>query len=130
MGVTETPVGEVTAVGVCIPWGGAHVTNGRRDRVQWQDHLDWLSGFERLSYARSRRRTIVLGDFNQRSPKRGKLHGALQKAFARLRIFDVRVHGRGVDSAWRERRQTAGDRADGHQIGERHGAVDRSHRPL
>ena len=85
-GVTETPIGEVTVVGVCIPWSGAHVNSGRRDRVQWQDHLDWLSGFERLSYARSRRRTIILGDFNQRSPKGGKLHGALQKAFARFRI--------------------------------------------
>ena len=85
-GVTETPVGEVTAVGVCIPWAGAHVNTGRRDRVQWQDHLDWLSGFERLSYARPRRRTIVLGDFNQRSPKGGQRHSALRKAFARLGI--------------------------------------------
>ena len=79
-GVTETSVGQVTVVGVCIPWGGAHVNSGRRDRVQWQDHLDWLSGFERLSYASSRRKTIILGDFNQRSPKGGKRHAALQKA--------------------------------------------------
>ena len=57
-----------------------HVNSGRRDRVQWQDHLDWLSGFERLSYASSRRKTIILGDFNQRSPKGGKRHAALQKA--------------------------------------------------
>lgn len=85
-GVTETPVGRLTVVGVCIPWSGAHVDGGRRDRVQWQDHLDWLSGFERLSYARSRRRTIVLGDFNQRTPKGGKLHSALTDAFMRLRI--------------------------------------------
>lgn len=83
--VTETPVGEVTVVGVCIPWSGAHVNSGRRDRVQWQDHLDWLSGFEQLAYAR-RRRTIVLGDFNQRSPKGGRLHDSLQRAFARFRI--------------------------------------------
>lgn len=85
-GMTETPVGEVTVVGVCIPWGGAHVNSGRRDRTQWQDHLDWLHGFERLSYARPGRRTIILGDFNQRSPKGGKLHSALQRAFARFRI--------------------------------------------
>ena len=85
-GMTETPVGEVTVVGVCIPWGGAHVNSGRRDRTQWQDHLDWLHGFERLSYARPGRRTIILGDFNQRSPKGGKLHSALQRAFARSRI--------------------------------------------
>ena len=85
-GVTEAPVGKVTVVGVCIPWGGAHVDSGRRDRVRWQDHLDWLSGFERLSYARPRRRTIILGDFNQRSPRGGKLHSALQRAFAHFQI--------------------------------------------
>lgn len=85
-GVTETPVGKLTVVGVCIPWSGAHVDDGRRDRVPWQDHLDWLSGFERLSYAKSRRRTVVLGDFNQRTPRGGKLHSALQDAFKRLRI--------------------------------------------
>lgn len=62
------------------------MNGGRRDRVPWQDHLDWLSRFERLSYARSRRRTIVLGDFNQRTPKGGKLHSALKDAFKRLRI--------------------------------------------
>lgn len=86
VGVTETPVGKVTVVGVCVPWGGAHVNTGRRDRVQWQDHLDWLGGFERLSYARPRRRTVVLGDFNQRSPRGGKLHSSLQNAFARFQI--------------------------------------------
>ena len=85
-GVTETPVCAITVVGVCIPWSGAHVAGGRRDRVRWQDHLAWLSGFERLSYARSRRRTVVLGDFNQRSPKGGGLHSALQEAFQRFRI--------------------------------------------
>lgn len=85
-GVTETPIGAITVVGVCIPWSGAHVAGGRRDRVRWQDHLAWLSGFERLSFARSRRRTVVLGDFNQRSPKGGKLHSALQEAFERFRI--------------------------------------------
>lgn len=85
-GVTETPVGKVTVVGVCIPWAGAHVNSGRRDRVQWQDHLDWLDGFGRLTYARPLRRTIILGDFNQRSPRGGKRHGALQKAFACLRV--------------------------------------------
>lgn len=85
-GVTETPVGRVTVVGVCIPWGGAHVNSGRRDRVQWQDYFDWLSGFERLSYAKPRRRTIILGDFNQRSPKGGKRHGALQEALVHFEL--------------------------------------------
>ena len=62
------------------------MNSGRRDRTRWRDHLDWLSGFERLSYARPGQRTIILGDFNQRSPKGGKLHSALQETFARFRI--------------------------------------------
>lgn len=88
-GVTETPVGRLMVVGVCIPWDGAHVNSGRRDRVLWQDHLDWLSGFERLSYASSRRRTIVLGDFNQRIPRKFApmdAHAELRRAFEGLCI--------------------------------------------
>ncbi len=68
-GVTETPIGKVTVVGACIPWRDAHVNSGRRDRERWQDHLAWLTGFERLAYAKARWRTVVLGDFNQRIPK-------------------------------------------------------------
>lgn len=28
-GVTETPIGRLTVVGICIPWGAAHVSGGR-----------------------------------------------------------------------------------------------------
>lgn len=77
---------------------GGRLVAGRRDRVQWQDHLGWLSGFERLSYARSRRRTIILGDFNQRSPKGGKLHGAFQKA---LGHFELSTSGFMVEASTR-----------------------------
>ncbi len=88
-GVTETPIGKVTVVGACIPWRDAHVNSGRRDRERWQDHLVWLTGFERLAYAKARWRTVVLGDFNQRIPK-GKSapkreHGALVRAFGSLK---------------------------------------------
>ena len=88
-GVTETPIGALTVVGACIPWSGAHVDGGRRDRERWQDHLAWLTGFERLCYARSRWRTIVLGDFNQRIPKGAvapkRVHRALCRTFRCLR---------------------------------------------
>ena len=88
-GTTETPIGKITVVGVCIPWRDAHVTTGMANRKPWEDHLAWLSGFERLSYAHSTWRTVVLGDFNQRIPK-GKVaplrvHGALQRCFRFLK---------------------------------------------
>ncbi len=38
-GATETPVGPVTVVGVCIPWRDAHVRGGTRNRKRWEDHL-------------------------------------------------------------------------------------------
>ena len=88
-GVTKTPVGPLTVVGVCIPWDGANVKGGRKNRHRWQDHRDWLSGFGRLVYAGAQSRTIVLGDFNQKVPRTWApvdVHGELMRAFKGLRI--------------------------------------------
>ena len=68
-GVTETPVGTLTVLGVCIPWHDAHVRDGRRDRTRWQDHRAWLEEFQHLPYRDATERTVVLGDFNQRIPR-------------------------------------------------------------
>ena len=38
-GITDTPLGSIRFVGVCIPWKSAHVSTGRRDREVWQDHM-------------------------------------------------------------------------------------------
>ena len=86
-GVTQTPVGPLTIVGVCIPWYNAHVSNGRKDRQPWQDHRLWIETFTRLPCRKATERTIILGDFNQsipRCPRMGvpeDLHLALLKAF-------------------------------------------------
>jgi hypothetical protein len=40
--VTDTPIGPIRFVGVCIPWRDAHVRTGRRDRAPWEDHLRFL----------------------------------------------------------------------------------------
>ena len=83
-GITLTALGPLTAVGVCIPWRDAHVRSGRRDRSQWQEHEAWLAGFESLPYRHAKRRTVVLGDFNQRVPRRSQpkgVHAALLHAF-------------------------------------------------
>lgn len=69
-GTTETPLGRVCFLGVCIPWAGAHVATGRKDRKQWQDHREWLAGFEALPFRQGATRTVVLGDFNQRFPRK------------------------------------------------------------
>lgn len=69
-GVTESPLGPVRVVGVCIPWNHAHVTSGRKDRKPWEDHLRYLEGLKSLlGYPAREEPTIVAGDFNQRIPR-------------------------------------------------------------
>lgn len=82
---TETALGRLSVVGVCIPWRDAHVHTGRKDRKPWQDHEAWLAGFAALPYRRAARRTVVLGDFNQRIPRQRQPHrvyDALQRVLA------------------------------------------------
>ena len=83
--MTETSLGALSVVGICIPCRDAHVRTGRRDRAGWQDHEAWLSGFETLPCQQARERTVVLGDFNQRIPRRGqpkRVYRALRDAFS------------------------------------------------
>ena len=67
-GATESPIGRITVAGVCVPWQGAHVTHGRRDRRPWQDHERYLRGLrEVLQWVDGSR--VIAGDFNQRIPR-------------------------------------------------------------
>jgi endonuclease/exonuclease/phosphatase family metal-dependent hydrolase len=68
-GVTETPVGEVRIVGVCIPWPQAHVVGGRRDRRPWEEHTRYLHALGELLEHQTEG-LIVTGDFNQAIPRR------------------------------------------------------------
>lgn len=69
-GTTETPIGDVRFIGVCIPWRDAHVRTGRRDRKPWADHLSYLRHLRSvLDRYTDERPTVILGDFNQRVPR-------------------------------------------------------------
>ena len=84
-GTTETALGPLSVVGVCIPWRDAHVRTGRKDRAGWQDHESWLSGFATLHWRQAREKTVVLGDFNQRIPRRRQpvsVYRAMRDAFS------------------------------------------------
>ena len=67
-GSTDTPIGEVRVVGVCVPWAGAHVSTGRRDRRQWEDHERYLRALPEV-LAGQPRPLVVAGDLNQRLPR-------------------------------------------------------------
>lgn len=72
-GITDTPVGTVRLIGVCIPWKDAHVKSGRKDRQQWEDHLTYLRALTGYLKPLSNEIPIVLlGDFNQRLPQWGQ----------------------------------------------------------
>lgn len=85
-GITQTPIGPLTVVGVCIPYERARASRGR---ASWQDHEAWLQAFEMLPWRHATDRMIVLGDFNQRIPRirvRKRTYQALLQAFEGLEI--------------------------------------------
>ncbi len=102
-GITQTSVGEVTIVGICIPWFGSR-TEARRGverRRPWQDHKQYLAGLAALLERQDAQRLIVMGDFNQvigqgsRAP--AELRVALQDAFSpgmRIATADIAFQGR------------------------------------
>lgn len=88
---TDTPLGALRVVGVCIPWAGAHVTTGRCDRSQWGDHLRYLDGLRQL-LGDQPRPLVVAGDFNQRIPRDRQPQRASEA------LYDA-LHGLGVATA-------------------------------
>lgn len=86
-GVTQTSLGEVTVIGICIPWFGCR-TEARRGperRERWEDHESYLACLTEYLASHPAERLIVMGDFNQRIGKGArapvKLRAALQAAF-------------------------------------------------
>jgi len=65
---TDTPIGPLTVIGVCIPWSHARITAGRRDRAAWQDHGTYLDHLRRELEAVGRP-VVLAGDINQRIPR-------------------------------------------------------------
>ncbi len=89
-GVTDTPVGPLTVLGVCIPWHMAEVTRpvGRR-RSPWELHLVYLDQLAEI-LIRCPTPLVVAGDFNQRTPRvkgaNRRVAEALAATFADLDI--------------------------------------------
>lgn len=60
----------VRVLGVCIPWSAAHVSSGRKDRKNWEDHLLYLDALQQILAELDRQFPMaIMGDFNQRLPK-------------------------------------------------------------
>ena len=68
---TDTPVGPITFIAICIPWSHAHVTSGQKNRKAWEEHHRFLDGLELfLSSSVFETPVVLLGDFNQRVPRK------------------------------------------------------------
>lgn len=68
-GTTETSIGAVRVIGICIPWRDAHVGSGRRDRRVWEDHSTFIDHLGAVFESIGDVPTIVIGDFNQALPR-------------------------------------------------------------
>lgn len=69
-GTTDTSLGPVRIVAVCIPWRDCHVRTGRRNASPWSEHLECCAQIRELLEAMPATQPfITLGDFNQRIPR-------------------------------------------------------------
>ena len=102
-GSTQTSLGEVKVIGICIPWFGSRTEarRGAERRRPWQDHEQFLVGLAEILEREEKKRLIVIGDFNQslgqgsRAP--AELGRALQDAFSpsmRIATADLSFGGR------------------------------------
>jgi len=92
-GLTQTPIGPLTIIGVCIPWREAHVRTGRRDRRPWEDHLAYLRGLASCARPPLGSPTALVGDFNQRVPPVGTPPAVADELAAVLKPFRIVTAG-------------------------------------
>ncbi|MBY6014077.1 endonuclease/exonuclease/phosphatase family protein [Qipengyuania gaetbuli] len=89
-GLTKSSIGQIRIVGICIPWSGAHVSSGSRDRVRWQDHEAFLDGFRLTEPVQEDVPCMIVGDFNQAIPRTRqpeRVATKLEQAFHRMNII-------------------------------------------
>jgi hypothetical protein len=93
-GVTETGIGPVRMIGVCIPWKSAHVSTGQRHRKTWEDHQNYLDALNVYLRAQSFDiPTLVAGDFNQRIPRRSQPHAVYDKLMSVFEQWTIPTTG-------------------------------------
>ena len=79
-GLTKTPAGELTVVGVCIPGHGSRTEErqGAGRKKVWEDHESFLGSLSSVLAGVQARPLVIVGDFNQRIGQRGYSSRKLQ----------------------------------------------------
>lgn len=68
-GTTNTVIGPIRVLGICISWHMANVQYGDQNRKPWQDHIRYCEILELLIAGSDPEDPMVIaGDFNQRIP--------------------------------------------------------------
>lgn len=80
-GVTRTSLGNVTVIGVCIPWAMSRVRGSSTEkRKVWEDHREYLCGLAKVLSQIPMHRLILMGDFNQRLVGRSSVPSDIRSA--------------------------------------------------
>ena len=104
-GVTRTSLGDVTVVGLCIPWKGSRTPEYGGKREEWDDHEDYLKHLKGVLAGAPSERFVVMGDFNQcmvkRRPgsnpaRRAELLRLATPRHVRLVTCEFKPHGRRI----------------------------------
>ncbi|MCY4415262.1 MAG: endonuclease/exonuclease/phosphatase family protein [Chloroflexi bacterium] len=77
-GVTDTSLGQMLVVGICIPWSHSRTRRYGGNSEAWQDHENYLNGLADLLARTPTHRTIVVGDFNQPIAQSGNVPARLR----------------------------------------------------
>ncbi len=83
----------IDIVGVCIPWKDAHVNTGKKDKQAWEDHIDYLNGLKKVLSIKEKK-TFVMGDFNQRIPKKYSRQDVYDLMLDTFKDFNIETTGR------------------------------------
>lgn len=138
MAKTHTSIGELTVVGIVIPYHMANVRYGTRNRKMWEDHERYLDALPSVLASISGP-IIVMGDFNQRMPNNWVPMPLQEKLIHALRSLNLGTKAlRGPDGkptndhiacsdgiGFDEVRALSNDREDEKQISDHFGVVAR-----
>lgn len=91
-GIASLSGSSIKIIGVCIPWSGAHVRTGRKDRELWQDHNTFIKHLSPIIKTNSLP-LVLAGDFNQRLPRQRQPLDSYKLIVAALQ--DLKIHTEG-----------------------------------
>lgn len=97
---TETSIGTLRCIGVCVPWRMAGVATGERDKRPWEEHHRYLRGLREIIANNTNPKAIILGDFNEPLVRGRRVPLESHRLFAGLvesRVRARRLGGSGGD---------------------------------